>query len=209
MGNLSGPLTLSVHASNMAQGLADQLKAWRGTRGLLDLVQVALVAELSNTHAMQQALEALAQDLKRRGVPVRARPHTTAGKTHLVYEPDVETPHVGWTVYDKYYVYGAGAGRLDATLARLTQGPSGLAATLQKTVGGVLASQAGSVAILRGAALAEGLQGLTMGADPSTRIGTAAVIASANEMLRTLGDLAVGVSAEADGLRVQVREQLQ
>ncbi len=209
LGNLSGPLTLSVHAANMAQGLADLLQHWRGPQGLLDLLQVAMVAELNNSQAMQAALDTLAKDLKHRGVAVRARPHTTAGKAHLIYEPDVEAPRIGWTVFDKYYVYGAGAGRLDATLARLTQGPSSLPATLQKTVGGVLASQAGSVAILRGAALAEGLQGLTMGNDPSTRIGTAAVIASANEMLHTLGDLAVGLSAEADGLRVQVREQLQ
>jgi hypothetical protein len=209
LGNLSGPLTLSVHAANLAQNLATQLKSWRGPQSLLELVQVAMVAELSNAQAMQTALETLSKDLKHRGVAVRARPHVTDGKAHLIYEPDVENPRIGWTVFDKYYVYGAGAGRLDATLTRLTQGPSGLPATLQKSVGGVLASQAGSVAILRGAILAEGLQGITMGNDPTTRIGTAAVIASANEMLRTLGDLAVGLSAEADGLRVQVREQLQ
>ena len=209
LGHLSGPLTFSVHATNVAQGLADQLKSWRGPQGLLDLVQVAVVAELSNAQAMQAALDTLSKDLKHRGVAVRARSQSTDGKPHLIYEPDVQNPRIGWTVFDKYYVYGAGAGRLDATLARLTQGPSGLSTSLQKTVGGVLASQAGSVALLRGAALAEGLQGLTMGSDPTTRIGTAAVIASASEMLRTLGDLAVGLSAEADGLRVQVREQLQ
>jgi hypothetical protein len=60
--------------------------------------------------------------------------------------------------------------------------------------------------VVRGQRLAEGAGNFTGGA---AGFGAGAIIGSALEVLRTLGDLAVSLVPEPDGLRLKVRETLQ
>jgi hypothetical protein len=143
-------------------------------------------------------------------VKIRKRTTTVGANTATIFEPERANPGLGWAVIDHRYVYATGLGRLQRTLEFQNKGASDLPAKLGGTVAGALASEKNSsVFILRGGAIAETAAALGFGGDPTKKIGIGALIGTATELVRTIGDVAVGVTPEAGGLHLQLREQLQ
>jgi hypothetical protein len=206
---LKGPLTVSVHVGDVA-ALPTRLKEMGSAQAVLDVVQVAVTAELANAEGMTAFLEDMRGELFKRGVALGSRKEKVAGRAVTVWEPTVPDPKLGWAVMDPYYVYGAGSGRLRATLEGLARGDSDLPSKLKDTVGGKLAAQPGSVLVLRSGIVADAAAQLALGGDtPGARVGLGALVGGLVELIRTVGDVGVALRAEPDGLRLTLREQLQ
>jgi hypothetical protein len=205
---LAGPLTLSVHLKDLSD-LPNRLRRRRSLSTMLELVHVAVTAELSDPEGFRALLERSRAKLAERGVALRTRESNAAGSKATIWEPDRPNPKLGWAIAGTQYVYGAGAGRLDDTLALLGKGDSGLASALSGSVGGELAAEPNnSVIILRAGTIADAASAITLGKE-GAGIGAAALVGTALELMRSLGDVAVAVSGEAGGLRLRVRERLQ
>ena len=208
---LSGPLTVGVHLAN-GPDLQQRLKDVRSLQTFLDAVHVVVTAEITQPDRMLQLLDRSRLELEKRGASLRKRTDVkVGGKPVTIFEPAVGDVKLSWAVFDKYYVYAAGAGRLLTALDRLQKGPSELPSLLEKGVGGSLAKVPGSVIILRGASIADaaGVLTTTTSGDAGARLGLGALVGSAIELVRTLGDVGISLNADGAGLRLQVREQLQ
>jgi hypothetical protein len=211
---LSGPLTLSVHLLSL-DALASQVRQRQATvGGLLESIHVVITAGVKDTKGMAALLERSRQSLKERGVEVSKRTLKVGDGEAVVYTPEsaakappTAAPRLGWGLYKDTYVYAAGSGRLERELELLAgKGPS-----MEGKLGDVgqkLASEKGaSVMVVRAAAVAERASGLTI--DPAAAQGLDAIIGGVIELLRTLGDVGLAVTAEPEGLRLRLREQIQ
>lgn len=206
---LAGPLTVGVHLAGGGD-LQQRLKDVRSLQTFLDAVHVVVTAELTQPERMLQLLERSRIELEKRGAALRKRTDVkVGGKPVTQYEPAVGDAKLSWAVYDKYYVYTAGAGRMPTALERLSKGPSELPAQLEKGVGGELAKAPGSVLVLRGNAIADAAGALATGGDAGSRMGLGALVGSLIELVRTLGDVGISLNADGEGLRLQLRERLQ
>ncbi|HET6346959.1 MAG TPA: hypothetical protein VFH51_18635, partial [Myxococcota bacterium] len=206
---LQGPLTVSVHIGDVA-ALPARLKEMGTAQAALDVVQVAVTAELANADGMTAFLEEMRGELFKRGVPLASHKDKVAGHAVTLWEPTVPEPKLGWAVMDNYYVYGAGTGRLRTTLEGLARGDSDLPAKLKDTVAGKLAAEPGSVLVVRSGMLADAAAQVALGGDtPGARVGLGALVGGLVELIRTVGDVGVALRAESDGLRLILREQLQ
>ena len=212
---LAGPVTASIHAGELA---SVPVELGRGSRrtlsGLLDLVHVVLTAEVKDPTAMAALLERSRAALQARGVPVHRRVEKRGEHEVTVFYPELKPPRgaaseprLGWALVGRVYVYAAGRGRLGRALDLLTRGGASLAGQFGPAASSLAAQHGSSLLVLRSAALAaRGAAWTTQdGAQPS--LGP--LVATTIELLRALGDIAVGMKAEPGGLRVQVREQLQ
>ena len=212
---LSGPLTATVHLNNLSRLPADLLQKrhalMQSLSALLDVVHVVITADVADAEGMKAVMAKSQAQLVKRGTPIRAVTEVIGGKEVLLYEHDVEAPRLGWALVGNRYIYSAGTGRLRQTLEHLLGGKPGLKAGLTRSVGGALASRpSSSVMILRGEALADGAVELLKGLPGMVQsTGMAALANQFVEVIRTVGDVSVGISGEEDGIRVVVREQLQ
>lgn len=205
---LAGPLAVSVHLADLSD-LPDRLRRRRSLASMLEMLHVAVTAELADPKGFRALLERSRAKLAERGIVLRTRESDAAGSKATIWEPDKPEPKIGWAIVGNQYVYGAGAGRLDATLAQLGKGSSGLASQLAGSVGGELAGEPNtSVIILRFAKIAEATSKISLG-EQGANFGAAALVGTALELLRSLGDVALAVSGETGGLRLRIRERLQ
>ena len=209
---LSGPLTLSVHLGDLAQ-LPTRLKARRDVSVLLDFIDVAVTAEVKDPNAFVELLQRSKAKLGERGIKIRARPTEINLTKTVIFEPDTASPRLGWAVMPgnpSQYVYGVGAGRLEATLKLLSAGNSDHGKSLAGSVGEELARESGtSVLIVRLGALATAAAAIPLGNGKAQAMGVEVMVGGILELLRTVGDVAAAVSAEPDGLRLRIRERLQ
>ncbi|MED5464589.1 MAG: hypothetical protein VX699_08060 [Myxococcota bacterium] len=212
---LSGPLTATLHLSNLSRLPADLLQKrhalMQSLSALLDVFHVVITADVADREGMKSLLAKSQAQLVKRGTPIRALTEVIGGKEVLIYEHDVEAPRLGWALVENRYIYSAGTGRLRQTLEHLLGGKPGLKAGLTKSVGGALAARpSSSVMILRSEALADGAVDLLKGFPGMVQsTGMAALANQFVEVIRTVGDVSVGISGEDQGIRVVVREQLQ
>jgi hypothetical protein len=206
VGLLAGPLTVTLSIDNLA-GLPQALKGRRSLNTFLDFVHLVVTAEVKDPAAFLSMLDRSRQALETRRLTFRRRTETIAGKEATLFEPDREDPRLGWAVWDRYYVYGAGPKSLERGLATLAQGGPGLGEKLGGSVANDLLAEAGTTVLLvRSRVIAEAATSLAAGAGGP---GGAAIIGSLLTVLATLDDVAVAISAEPEGLRLRVRERLQ
>lgn len=210
---LAGPVTVSVHIQKL-DGVAGQLQRHLSLDSLLDFVHVIATADLKDAKAMAAVLERSREALQKRGVLINKHNEKIGGHDIAVYSSGVPkgapagtVSKLGWAIAGNVYVYAAGAGRLTRELELLSGTGTALTGKLAES-SSKLASEAGtSVLVLRAGSLAERAQSLGVGVDASK--GIDAIIAPAIGLLQSLGDIAIGVSGEPDGLRLKLREQLQ
>ncbi|MBI3180259.1 MAG: hypothetical protein HYZ27_11395, partial [Deltaproteobacteria bacterium] len=202
---LAGPLTFSVHIADLKE-LPQRLKATRSPAALLDFFHVAVTAEVKDAKAFQALLDRSRERLSKEGIKLRQRTRAVGKDKATVTEPDRPDPKLGWTVVSGHYVYGAGSGRLDKVLDLLATGSSELPKNLNGSVAQTLGEKPGTtVALLRAGRVADAASPLATGGGT----GLGALLGTAIELLRALGDVAVAVSAEGDGLRLRVLERMQ
>lgn len=200
----AGPLAVAVHLDDVGS-IPERIQKRRFST-LMDVVQVGIVAELKDPAAMLAVLHRAKDALTEQGVKLRARKAKLSGKATIIFEPDTDKPKIGWTVVDGRYVYAAGPGRLDKLLAHLRAPGDGMLPELQKGIGAALAQTPGaSVVVLRGESIAAAASQLQL----KRGFGIGELVDAAAALVRTLGDVAMSITAEPDGLRVQVREALQ
>ncbi|MEE8409316.1 MAG: hypothetical protein V3T05_06910 [Myxococcota bacterium] len=208
---LKGPLTLSVHLDDLSE-MPRRLQQRRSLAAVLEFVHIAVIADVTDPKRFQAMLDRSRVALAKRGVELRQRTVTVGKLEANIVEPvgpGTATPRLGWAMVGDKYVYGAGAGRLDAILKVLAAGDSGLSTSIEGTVAGELATQPGnSVVLLRVGQLAEAAARITLG-QPKAGIGIGALIGSGLQIMRTIGDVGLAVSAEPGGLRLRIRERLQ
>lgn len=211
---LSGPLTASVHLLNL-DALAARMRQRQATvGGLLESIHVVITAGVKDTKGMAALLDRSRDSLKTRGVNVTRRTVKLGDGEAVLYAPEPgkprsgAPPRLGWGLYKDTYVYAAGSGRLERELDLLAgKGGASMEGKLGD-VGSKLAAEKGaSVVVLRAGAVAERASGLDV--DPAAAQGLDAIIGGVIEVLRTLGDVGLAVTAEPDGLRLRVREQIQ
>ncbi len=202
---LAGPATASLQVTDLAD-LPGQLRG-PNRGGLLDHLHVVMRAELRDPVAMEALLERSAAKLAERGITIEVKEHTVDGNKVKVFAP-AGTTRLGWAVVGSSYVYAAGPGVIDQAIAAAGKKDdgSGALASLQDSVAKQLAEKpATSVIVVRPQVLAKAAQSLGAAAGA----GGMALLGGVLDVLRTIGDVAVGLSAEPDGLRVSVREKLQ
>jgi len=208
---LAGPLTVSAHVTSLAT--LPEMQRQRSLAGALDLVQLVLTAEIKDPKALGAALETSREALAKRGVKVKRSIVKVGRSSAITYVPEAQggaPAKIGWALIDNLYVYAAGVGRLERQLALLAgTGGKDAKAVLDSPVAGKLVIEPGATVIVaRLAELANAAS--TLQGDPkATAMGIGAAVGGLVELLRTLGDVALSVKAEPDGLRFRVREQLQ
>ncbi|MBI5511048.1 MAG: hypothetical protein HY903_19980 [Deltaproteobacteria bacterium] len=206
---LAGPLSVALSLGSLRE-LPQRLKARRDLAAFVDLIQVAVIADLADPKAFSALLGRSQHTLQERGVRIRTRVADVGGTKATVFEPDVKEPKLGWTVVGGRYVYAAGTGRLDATLKLLAAGKSALEGRLASSVAKAFVDESGaSVLLLRLGGIADAAMTMPVGGGKVSGMGVEAVFGALVEILRTLGDVAFAVSAEPDGLRLRVSERLQ
>ncbi len=203
---LAGPMTASVHVMDLAR-LPETLSRTRSLMALLDFVHVVITAEIKDPAAMQAALDRSIGALKERGVTIEKKSVKQGEATAVLYGPK-GTNRLGWGLLGNKYVYAAGPGRLERAIAALGNKDGSVLPKLKGGVGESLAAQPGTSAlVLRGGALADAASGLNLGG--AAAMGAAAIVGGAVELVRTLGDVGLSLSAEPDGLRLKAKESLQ
>lgn len=200
--SFAGPLTASLHLHDL-EGLTARLRS-RSLAGLLETLHFSLTAELKDPPAMLAILERSRAALAARGNPIRMHTEKIGTQQATLFEPDRKDPRFGWGIIGNTYVYAAGSGRLQLTLEAVAADDSGLPKLLEGSVGGALAQREGAtVVILRGTAIAEAVARADLGGM------LAGVIGSLVELVRSIGDVGLAISAEEGGLRVEIQEQLR
>jgi hypothetical protein len=203
---LAGPLSISLCIDDLA-GLPKALKGRRSLNVLLDFVHVVLTAEVKDPVAFLAMLDRSRQALETHKLTFRRRTESFGGKPATIFEPDRDDPRLGWAVWGHHYVYGAGPKSLQRGLEVLASGEPGLSAVLGGSVAGELLGEPGTTVLLvRSTVIAEAASALAAGTGGP---GMSAVIGSLLTVVATFDDVAVGLSAEPDGLRLRLRERLQ
>lgn len=206
---LAGPLTAGLHVGDLSSLLRGHGRRIGMRRGL-EALHMSVTAQVRDPAAMAALLRRSQQTLAAQGIAIRERRKKIGANDAVIYEPDRETPQVGWSLYGDHYVWGGGRGRLERTLALLAEGGSELPKQLGSGVGGALATEPGStVFIVRTDEIAKAASKITLGKGIAGKIGAAALFGSAIQVVRTLGDVAVRVRGDVGGLRVELREQMQ
>ncbi|MEK7704718.1 MAG: hypothetical protein AAB426_07130 [Myxococcota bacterium] len=209
---LAGPLSAAVYLGD-PQVVGSMLQRARPARLSLDVVHVAIVARLRDPTAMLTLLRRSQKLLAERHIAVREIRESFGGQEAQLFVPgDPARAKLGWAVWGDRYVYGAGSGRLRATLDRLArlragstdeQGPH----VDDNVLRDWLAHEGTSMVVVRGTALGERLGNLLGGAaatEPTLGTALDAVI----RLVTALGDVGVAVQAEPEGLRLRVHEAL-
>ncbi len=201
---LTGPLTFSVHIADL-KDLPQRMKTARSPAALLDFFHVAVTAEVKDAKAFQALLDRSRERLAKQGIKLRQRARNVGKEKVTVTEPDRPDPKLGWAVAAGHYVYGAGSGRADKVLDLLAAGAAELPKSLDGSVAKTLGDKPGTtVALLRAGRVADAASPLATGG----AAGLGALVGTALELLRALGDVAMSVSAEGDGLRLRVLERM-
>jgi plasmid stabilization system protein ParE len=205
---LAGPFAAGLYITNLAD-LPQRLRAQRSLQSLLDSFHLVMVAEVTNPDAFLALLQRSRAELEKRGMALRQRQRPAGDAEALIFEPARDAPRVGWGLVGRHYVYAAGRGRIDLAIdALLDTGPS-LADRLVGTVAGELAAEEGTtVAVVRLGTVAEAASQISIN-QRGPAIGVTAMLATVLQLVRTLGDVAVAVDAEPEGLRLRVRERLR
>lgn len=206
---LAGPVTAAVHLMD-TQGLPQALAQQRSLNALLDFVHVSITAQVRDRERMLAMLERSRAELEKRGPKFRRREAQLAGAPAVIFEPDRESPQLGWGMIGDVYVYGAGSGRLERAMAQVARnGDGSLAPKLQGSIVQQLAKERSStVVFLRGGALADAASKVVLGqGGQSLPLGS--LVSGVIEVVRTVGDVAASVAPEQGGLRIKVRERLQ
>ncbi len=202
---LAGPLTASLHVTDLT-GLPQRLKERRSLASLLDFIHVVVTAEVNDRAKFLAMLERSRATLQSRGLPLRERRAQIGNSEAHIFEPDRPTPRLGWALWRDTYVYGAGPGSLERALHAQLEEEKSLSKDLAGSVAAELSSEPGTmVLIVRGGRIAGSARQLVVGGG----VGVAALVGAALGVLETLDDVALGISAESDGLRLRLRERLR
>lgn len=205
---LAGPFTAAVHLGNLAD-LPQQLKARRSPYALIDFIQIAITADIKEPKGFGKVLQQSRDALTKRGVKLRERSFGAGAQAAQIVEPDVAEPKLGWAVSGSTYVYGVGKGRLETTLKGLHQGTATLREALGPDAKAFAAEPGTTVAVLRLGKVADALATIPMPTERSKGFGIEMLLGTVLELVRNLGDVTVALNADADGLRLRIREQLQ
>jgi hypothetical protein len=201
-------VTLGVHVMDLS-ALPTAIARRMSTSALLDFVHLSLSAEVTNHDQMVALLDKSMGLMEQKGVKVTRRAAAIAGKQATVYEPEGAT--IGWAVVDDLYVYGAGKGRMERAIeqALTAKDDKSVAPKLVGTVAAELGKQRGSVLVVaRSAALADNVAKLQSSDDTMIK-AIMPMVSQAIEVLRTIGDVAMSVRVEKEGVRLEARETLR
>lgn len=213
---LKGPLRVSLHAHPHLDAAGLMRQAQR-PRSLSEALQLVAVADIADAKQATHTLAALPLRLAEHGIEAVGRTLDVKGAHVQAFEVAHSTTPMAWAVYDDAFVWGLGADRLAHTLALMAQGKTALA---EPEAGHALApyyAQPGSIFDLRSAAIAHSIEAVMQraaGESPSAA-GLAALVTSATDVLRTLGDVVVGITddttqdASEPAMRVTVRQIMQ
>ncbi len=210
--HLEGPVALAVHLQDVATLYKRLASGERRLKVLLDSLQVALVAKLSNPEAMQATLEQSFKALVERGVSLRKRDLKVGEVTVSQFEPDNDAPRMGWGLVNGYYYYGAGLGRAEK-IARhvLDLNNKGALGALENSVAATLAKEPGSqVVTLRSEVVADAL-GLLL---KQTKIPAMAKLGLTQQadmilaLLAGMDDISFSVNSEPKTVVLKVRQRL-
>lgn len=209
---LKGPVALALHLQDITTLYKRLRKGERRLAVLLDSLQVAVVAQVADTKAMNALLEQSVKILSERGMVLKKREIKVAGKVANQFEPDKPSARIGWGTAGDYYYYGAGTGRAEK-IARhlLDESSKGALPALENSVAASLTQEPGTqVAVLRTKVVAEAL-GLLL---KQTNIAAMAKLGLTKQadmilaLLSGLDDIAIGVNVEPGNVVIKVRQRL-
>lgn len=201
---LAGPMTGGLYLVDPQRALGTLQRGAADPNAYLDVIHASVTAEVRDREKMLGLLDQAKTKLDTATLKLEKTESERNGKPLVRFEPDRPAPRLGWALYGNTYVYGAGTGRLDAMLdvldgkkpALKLEGPG-------KTLG---QKEGASVFVFR-----VGQAGDRVGALAS-ELGAAGpmgqLVTSAVDTAKTIGDLALSLEADPDGLRVTVREVL-
>lgn len=210
--HLKGPIALALHLQDITT-LYQRLRAGeRRMAVLLDSIQVAVVAEVSDVEAMEELVSKSITILGNRGMALRKREIKVGEKKAIHYEPDKPSARIGWGIAEKYYYYGAGMGRAEKIAKHLLDDKStGAISVLQDSIAASVAKESGTqIAVLRTKVIAEAL-GLLF---KQTKIPAIAKLGLAQQakmilgLLAGLDDVVVGATVEPGAIVLKVRQRL-
>ncbi len=213
---LKGPLTVAVYLRDVAQ--IPQMVKRKSIRGILDVVHVALTAELKDEPGMEKLLVKSFDDLIKRGLKLRKIKEKFADKEALIIEPEAGPALIGWGIWNGHYVYGVGRDRLRSTLMHLAnkekdEKHAAFSKSIRDGAAGQSLGEAGeTVIVVRGSVLADAATEAVKG---DGTFGLAAIVGSAANLLKSIDDISIGVSAlggdgKSDGgLRVRIRQRVK
>ncbi|MEL6338517.1 MAG: hypothetical protein AAFP04_01400 [Myxococcota bacterium] len=206
---LSGPITLAIYIENASRAMAAIQSGGRDPSAMLEAIHASVTAKVKEPAAMAAVLDKAAERLRASGVAIERQDSERKGKPLIRFAPQQPTVQLGWALYGNTYVYGAGAGRVDRMLDVLDGASPSL--SLKDTSAEPISSKAGaSLILIRLGVLGEKVRSLANelgGAAGAAMFGQ--IVNSAVDVSKTLGDIAISVQVEPDGLRLQVRENLR
>ena len=210
--HLEGPVALAIHLQDISTLYKRLASGERRLKVLLDSLQVALVAKLSNPDGMQATLEQSFKALVDRGVSLRKRDLKVGEVTVNQFEPDNAAPRMGWGLVNGYYYYGAGLGRAEKVARHVLDAKNkGALAALENSVTAGLAKEPGSqVVTIRSQVVADAL-GLLL---KQTKIPAMAKLGLTQQadmilaLLAGMDDISLSVNSEPQTVLFKVRQRL-
>lgn len=211
---LAGPLSAAVYLGDAAM-LAPMLRRGvRSARLSLDLIQVAIVARVRDADGMLTLLRRSQQLLAAKHIAIDEHRETLGGVTAHIFAPGkLDRARLGWALWGDTYVYGAGTGRLRATLSRLAtpvDDSTGVSAPIlrSRTIAAWMDEPDTSVLVFRAAELGGRLRALLGGSDATADPALGGTIDAALRLFEAVGDIGVRIDAHPDGLRLRLRQEL-
>lgn len=210
--NLGGDLTASVHLQDVSELMTVLRSRPKGLNPFLNVIHAVVTLDVKDAKKMEAALDASKGALETDSLKFKKTTSERNGKALIRYEPDRETAKLAWALYGTTYIYGAGPGRLDRALDALDGKHSTLdlagspAEQLAKEEGatvvairvGEIGKRAGDLAATVMSPAAAGLGGGIM----------SQLVTSVVETSKVLGDLALSLKGEPEGLRLTMRQNL-
>lgn len=206
---LSGPITLAIYIENASRAMAALQRGGRDPSAMLEAIHASVTAKIKDPAAMAAVLDQAAERLRASGVTIERQDGERNGKPLIRFAPQQPTVQLGWALYGNTYVYGAGAGRVDRMLDVLDGKSPSL--SLKDTSAEPISSKAGaSLILIRLGVLGEKVRSLAneLGG-PAGAAMFGQIVNSAVDVSKTLGDVAISVQVEPDGMRLQLRESLR
>ncbi len=201
---LTGPMTGGLYLMDPQAAMGTLQRGASDPNAYLDVIHASVTAEIGDREKMLALLDQAKSKLETASLRFKKTESERNGKPLTRFEPDRATPRLGWALYGKTYVYGAGTGRLDMMLDVLDGAkPSMKLAGPGKTLG---QKKGASVFVFR-----VGEVGNRVG-EMASDLGAAGpmgqLVKTAVDTAKTIGDIAVSLEADKDGLRLSVREEL-
>ncbi|MEL6544122.1 MAG: hypothetical protein AAFQ82_05820 [Myxococcota bacterium] len=202
---LAGPLTSGLYLMDAQKAFGTLQRGGMNPNAMLDVVHASVTAEIKDRAKMLALLDQAKEKLETPNLKFKKLDEERNGKPLTRYVPDRPEPKLGWALYGTTYVYGAGPGRLDMMLDVIDGKSPGM--TLAGPASALGQKKGASVFVLRIGEVGERAGAL------ASELGAAGpmlgqIVTSAVNTAKKLGDVAVALEADKDGLRLSVREEL-